>query len=120
MDDLKQLLNAAKARRNATIQQAREHYAQTVRALQKAARRPTPPRKRYYRPDGDLSKLNTRQAAEVVLRELGPLTLVEITIEVMKRGCRSGKNPRVVSNAIFCALTYHKKRGRFFRDGEGR
>ncbi|QEG34860.1 HTH domain-containing protein [Bythopirellula goksoeyrii] len=124
MGDLKQLIKAARSRRNATIQQAREHYAQTVRALQKAARKTSTRRKRHYRPNpdqgGDFSKLNTREAAESVLRELGPLTLVEITVEVMRRGCRSGENPRVVANAIFCALRYHEERGRFSRDGEGR
>jgi len=53
----------------------------------------------------------------VVLREGKPLTLVELTIEIMNRGCRASDDPKVVANAVRGSLCYHK--GRFRRDEAG-
>ncbi len=127
MTTLKQLLLAARQRRNAAISQARRHYDETVHALKQASREKRvivrfKPRKRKYRASsnhgGDYSKMTTRQAAELVLMDCGPMTLVELTIEVQGRGCRTGDSSRDVSQAIRSSLFYHE--GRFSRDGEGR
>ncbi len=130
MNELKQLLLEARQRRNAAISQARRHYDETVLALKQASREKhvivrLKPRKRKYRGSsnhgGDYSKMTTRQAAELVLMDCGPMTLTEITIEVMRRGCRSGECPRAVSQSIRSSLFYHQRQGqRFSRDGEGR
>jgi len=59
------------------------------------------------------------QAAEAVLAEGKPLTLIELTIEVMKRGCRATDDPKVVANAIRGSLSYHKRRFLGMRRGGG-
>jgi hypothetical protein len=55
-------------------------------------------------------------AAESILKEGTPLTLVELTLEVQARGCRTGDNPRAVAHAIRGAFYYH--RNRFQRDAK--
>ena len=45
-------------------------------------------------------------------------SLVELTIEVQRRGCRSQDNPRAVANAVYGGLTYYRKQLK--RDENGR
>ncbi len=128
MNTLEQLVKEARERRDSTISQAREHYQQTVCGIKLASRknRVIVTRGKKRRPryntkinhDGNFSSMSTRAAAEAVLRELGPLNLAELTVEVQRRGCRACDDPRVVAHAINNALLYH--RDRFRRDGEGR
>ena len=129
MKALEQLRREALVRRNASILLAREQYRETlecVKLLERKAKaiETRKPRKRKYRGfashGGDFSKMTTRQAAELVLRDSGPLRLVELTVNVMQLGCRTDENPRTVANSIRCSLLYHAKQGRFFRDEVGR
>ncbi len=123
MDALDQLRAAARDRRDEAMQHAQDQYQQTIRTLKSVERRLRKPRRRKPRYNGvnkgeDFSKLTTKRAAELVLCELGPLSLGELVIEVQRRGCRPHDEPRIVGHAINSSLSYHK--GRFSRDGEGR
>ena len=126
MNTLEQLVREARSRRDASISLAREHYKLNILDIKHAARnsRTAAPRKRRKRQKttanhgGDYSKMTTKQAAELVLLDRGPLLIIELTLEVMSRGCRSGDCPRAVSHAIRNALRNHE--GRFCRDAEGR
>ena len=126
MNTLEQLVREARKRRDDSIALARDHYKLSIKSIKHAAResRAAAPRNRRKRrkttPNhgGDYSKMTTREAAELVLLERGPLSIIELTLDVMSRGCRAGDCPRAVGHAIRNALRYHE--GRFFRDSEGR
>jgi hypothetical protein len=108
----------AKAKRDKIIAEARAEYRATVQAINALRRRihgRQPGRPRTYKsPQPE----KTVDVAEAVLRESGPLSLVELTLAVMARGHRSTDDPRAVSRAISNGLGYRK--GRFARDGEGK
>ncbi len=127
MDGIELLKSEAREKRDKAMRKARHEYMMAVREIRAVERKlrsaETRRRVRQFQhfhilQDESLKEATAIQAAEVVLREGKPLTLVELTIEVMKRGCRSMDDPKVVANAIRGSLTYHK--GRFFRDLEGR
>jgi hypothetical protein len=65
----------------------------------------------------DYSGLKATTVAREILLEGKPMTLVELTIEVQRRGCRSQDDPRAVAHALRSGLRYHRG---FKRDGEGR
>jgi hypothetical protein len=118
MDGIDLLKAQAIAKRNAAILAARREYAaaiREIRALQKklGLKRAGRPRKAT----GENSRLKASTVAREVLRERGPMTLVELTIEVQRRGCRKLDHPRDVAHAIRSGLLY---RGQVKRDGEGR
>ena len=56
--------------------------------------------------------------AREVLLEGKAMTLVELTLEVQRRGCRSQDDPRLVAKAIRNGLNHYRRE--FKRDGNGR
>jgi len=127
MDGINLLKEEARAKRDKLIQYARNEYRLAIREIRTVERKlysaDSRRRVRLFKQfntvgDDSLQSATAIQAAEVVLREGKPLTLVELTIEVMTRGCRANDDPKVVANALRGSLSYHK--GRFSRDGEGR
>jgi hypothetical protein len=118
MNQHDKLHHDAKAKRDKIIAEAKAEYRATVQAINSLRRRihgrqPGRPRT-YKRPQPE----KTVDVAEAVLRESGPLSLVELTLAVMARGHRSTDDPRAVSRSISNGLGYRK--GRFSRDGEGK
>jgi predicted transcriptional regulator len=117
MKPLDQLRKDALARRDKLVREAMREYRQTLRELHAVARRlgqqlPRTDRRHRSPEDAkDFTQMSVREAAEAVLREMGPLRLTDLTDEVMRRGCRKGDYPRAVGHAIYSALRYH--RGRF-------
>ena len=65
----------------------------------------------------DYSGLRAATVAREILSEGKPMTLVELTVEVQRRGCRSLDDPRAVAHAI-SALLYRP--GQFRKDERGR
>ena len=128
MSPIEQLRKAAREKRDADIQRAKNEYRATMRELSSMARRlgkpgPRKPRRQPTEPkpapkDGDFSRLTVARAAELILLEGTPMTLVELAIEVQRRGCREGDDPRAVANAVRGAFQYHKDR--FTRDAAGK
>lgn len=119
MDPLELLRVEAAQKRRRAIAKAREEYRRTIREINALGRK-IKGRKRYSRGrTGDGSNyaiLTTIRAAELVLRDCGPMRLVELTLEVQRRGCRAGDDPASVQRAIRASLGYN--RGKFVRDGD--
>ncbi len=128
MDGIKLLIAEARAKRDQAMREARHQYMLAIREIRAVDRKlrsaDTRRRVRIFKHfnttggDTTLGEATAIQAAEVVLREGKPLTLVELTIEIMNRGCRASDDPKAVANAVRGSLFYHK--GRFCRDGDGR
>ncbi len=124
MTPLEQLREKARVKRDKAIHKARQEYRVTVAEIRSMARRlgcrlpSNIPRQSKSDHGGDYSKMTVRQAAESVLLDAGPLTMTELTLEVMQRGCRSDDSPRAVAHAIDGVFRYHVER--FSRDEEGR
>lgn len=123
MDAYDQLRAKAAEKRDAAIKKARTEYGEAIRQIAKLKRRfavrtPKPPKYRTVRPSKGrpYRGLTTVQAAERILAEGMPLTLVELTLEVQARGCRSEDDPRRVANALKTALRYHPERFRLGDD----
>ena len=57
------------------------------------------------------------KAAETVLRESGPLTIVELVIALQSRGCRSFDDPRKLAKCLRSSFYYHRERIRKDRQG---
>lgn len=68
--------------------------------------------------DKPFSDLTAIQAAERVLLDGIPLRLTELTLEVQRRGCRPGDDPRKLAHSIENSMLYHGLR--FKRDKAGR
>lgn len=126
MNTLEQLVLEARQRRDASIAKAHKRYKKRLEVINRKSRpvklvspkmRQRFPQRRLG-PDGDYSKMYTIEAGEHVLRELGPMTLIELTIEVQRRGCRSGDCHLKVENTLRVSLIYHSER--FSRDEAGR
>src|SRR3981189_241877 len=120
MDDAYAALRLqARAKRDRIIRAARAEYNSTLADISKLAKairqsRPKPSEGRKVRSsDGKpFSDMTAIEAAEAVLLEGEALRLVELTLEIMARGCRAGDDPRAVSHAIRSAMRYHKLRFR--------
>ena len=120
MDGIDLLRQQALTKRNAAILAARREYHSALKEINALAAKLNlkpqgRPRKRL--PDGDPNLKATTVACEV-LREGKALTIVELTIEVQRRGCRALDDPRVVLRAIRNGL-YHYPR-EFRKDEKGR
>ena len=128
MDVYKTLRREARAKRDNAINAARERYGDTIVQIDtlqammghrvvKGA--PLSDRQvRHADDDAPFSALTLLEAAERVLLEGRPLRMTELTIELQRRGCRAGDNPRKLAIAIRSAFYYHK--GRFVRGRDGR
>src|SRR4051794_3711318 len=120
MDGIDLLRAQALTKRNAAILKAKREYAaalREIRALQrKLGLKPTGrPRRRLATGNPNL---RASTAAVAILREGKPLSIVELTLEVQRRGCRSADHPRDVAHAIRSALSYY--RDEFLKDEKGR
>ena len=119
MDAIDLLRAQALTKRNAAIQAARREYHAALKEINALASKLNlkpegRPRKRASVGDPNLK---ATVVAREILREGTPMTLVELTIEVQRRGCRVLDDPRAVAHAIRQGLNY--RRG-FKRDREGR
>src|SRR3954466_3111387 len=109
MDGIDLLRQQALTKRNAAIQAARREYhaaLKEIRALARKLNLKPQGRPRKRRAAGDPNLKATTVAREVLL-EGKPLTIVELTIEVRRRGCRSADHPRDVAHAIRSGLSYY-------------
>jgi hypothetical protein len=126
MNPIQQLIADARTKRDSAITKARMDYRATMReikSLQHRLRATKEKKPRYVKPrkadpKSPYFNMTTIQAAELVLREGKPLTLVELVVEVQERGCRMADDPRRVMRAIQGSLKYHSDR--FRQDCEGR
>jgi len=119
MDGIQLLQHQALAKRNAAIMAARREYAtaiKEIRALQHklGIRRPGRPRKVV---PGDPT-LKATTVARAVLSEGKPMGIVELTLEVQRRGCRMQDDPRAVAHAINSGLGNYPRQ--FRKDDKGR
>ena len=127
MDTYQLLRSKAREKRDRLILHARAEYHQTVKELDKVLRSLGEPGAigcRYkgiqIRVCGDgqsLMGMTATKAAETVLRESGPLTIVELVIALQSRGCRSFDDPRKLAKCIRAAFYYHRERIRKDRQG---
>jgi hypothetical protein len=120
MDGIDLLRREALARRNAVILAAKREYQATLREIGLLSKRLN--LKRRGRPPKIVSVENAllrpTTVARQILDEGKPMTLVELTIEVQRRGCRPLDHPSLVAKAIDGGLRNHGKRYR--KDGGGR
>ena len=120
MDGIEQLKREALAKRNATILAAKREYHTALReiaALQRKLGVRRPGRRRKVDPS-DYSLLKASVVAREILLEGKPMSRVELTLEVQRRGCRKLDDPRAVAKAIDSGLAYHRRQ--FRKDENGR
>jgi hypothetical protein len=120
MDGIDLLRQQALAKRNAATQAARREYHAAIKEINALARKLNlkpegRPRKRL--PAGD-PNLKATTVARDVLREGKPMGIVELTIEVQRRGCRPLDDPRAVAHAIRSGLANCRRE--FRKDDKGR
>lgn len=126
MNPIQQLRQDAIQKRDKAIAAARQEYSAAIRQIKLTERllRDKPngrPKHRYpavKAKNQSLAKHTAIGAAEAVLRELGPLTLVEIVLEMRLRGCRTEDDPRAIMRSVQTSFRYHADR--FVRDAKGR
>lgn len=126
MNPIEQLREDARAKRDKALHEARAEYRATIRQLkilQRLMREPGDEKPRYViarqtPADTSFCTLTAVKAAETVLRELGPLSLVDIVLTIQSRGCRYADAPRAVMNAVRTGFRYHHDK--FTQDAEGR
>jgi len=120
MDGIDLLRQQALAKRNAAILKAKREYQAALREIGLLAKRlnlkPRGRRPKIEPLENALLKPTT--VAREVLLEGKPMSLVELTLEVQRRGCRRLDDPRAVSKAIDSGLRQHARR--FKRDEKGR
>lgn len=115
MDATKRLLAQAKARRESAIAKANQEYRRDLRDIRAIERRlqresPHPESGKRLKPESAV------WLAGAILRELGPLTLTELAVEVLARGFDyPGTNRRLLEN-LRSAMRYHHERF-WTRDG---
>ena len=119
MDGIDLLKQQALAKRNAAILVAKREYQAALREIQALDKRLN--LKRRGRPPKIVSVENALLKATTVAREVllegKPMTMVELTLEVQRRGCRSQDDPRLVSKAIRNGLNHYRREFRRDRDG---
>lgn len=120
MDGIDLLRRQALLKRNAAILAAKREYQAALKEIAALARKLDV--KRRGRPRkiiaSDYSGLKATTVAREILLEGRPMTLVELTIEVQRRGCRSWDDPRVVAHAIRSGLQHYRRE--FVKDQAGR
>ncbi len=110
MDGIDLLRQQALIRRNAAIQAAKREYhaaLKEINALNRKLSLKMPGRPKIQ--PGGYSGLQASTVAMEILREGKAWSLIELTIEVQRRGCRAHDDPRVVANAVRSRLTYYRK-----------
>jgi hypothetical protein len=121
MDAYETLRRDAKKARDVAIALARARYKRAVNHINQlqsgmgTCKFPMQVSKIRRSPvDTPFNKLTMLEAAERVLLERGPLSVVELTVEIQGRGLRANDLPYKVAAAIKSAFHYHKDR--FVRD----
>jgi hypothetical protein len=111
MDGIDLLRRQALIRRNTAIQAAKQDYHAALMEIAALARKLN--LKQRGRPckigARDYTGLQAATVAMEILREGKAWSLVELTIEVQRRGCRPHDNPRAVAHAVAGGLTYYHK-----------
>lgn len=122
MDPYEQLRDRARAKRDLAIEKARAEYHRNLRSIDKMASALNTRRRRKpvcgRRNATTFSEMTAPTAAEIVLREQGPLALVELVLELQRRGFRSQDTPQRVAHAVSQSMRYHGEL--FRRDEKGR
>jgi hypothetical protein len=117
MDGIDLLRREALLTRNAAIIKAKRDYHAALKEINKLrGKLRLKPHGRPRKATEDPS-LKPTSVARDILFEGKPMTIMELTIEAMRRGCRSSDDPRVVAHAIRSGLRYYR---RFFRVEAGR
>jgi hypothetical protein len=120
MDGIDLLRRQALLKRNAAILAAKREYHATLKEIAALGRKIGV--KQRGRPRrivaSDYSGLKATTVAREILLEGKPMTMVELTLEVQRRGCRSLDDPRAVAHAIRSGLQHYRRT--FKRDGDGR
>jgi hypothetical protein len=120
MNAYDQLRRDARQKRDKAIKAARDRYVETIdqidllQALNGQRFDDGAYVERQIRPcrvDTPFSELTLVAAAERVLRDNKPLSIAELVVELKRRGCRVGDNPRRMAISLRSAFRYHK--GRF-------
>ena len=120
MDGIDLLRAQALQKRNAAIAAARREYAAALKEITALKR------KLGLKPIGrprkiiasDYAGLKATTVAKEILLEGKPMTMVELTLEVQRRGCRPLDTPRDVAHAIRRGLQYYARQ--FRKDDKGR
>lgn len=106
-------------RRNAAIAAARREYATALKEINALNKKLCI--KKRGRPTkhiaSDYAGLRATTVAREILMEGKPMTIVELTIEVQRRGCRPLDHPRDVAHAIRSGLNYYRREFKKDRDG---
>jgi len=125
MNAYQQLRQQAREQRDSVILKARSKYRQSISEIDTLERRVTGKRPRRLAASRVLnckgkpfSEVTVTKAAELILSEGKPLTLVELVLEIQRRGCHADDNPRKLVHCLQSAFYYH--RNRFRRDEAGR
>ena len=128
MSPIEMLYADARAKRDRAIQKARAEYhlaIQDIRAISRKLRchgTRKPKYSAFRKPvkcrNHSCRELTVIGAAETILREGVPLKLVDLTLEVQRRGCRTNDDPHAVFATISSGFRYH--RDRFVRDADAR
>jgi hypothetical protein len=120
MDGIELLLQQALTKRDTAILEAKREYQyalRQIRQLKAKLRLRAPSTLRRIAP-GEHPSLKATTVARAILLEGRPMTMVELVLEVQRRGCRSGDHPRAVAHAIRAGLRYYSREIR--RDDNGR
>jgi len=109
MDGIDLLKRQALAKRNAAILAAKREYhaaLKEIKALQRklGIKQRGRPRRIVA---SDYSGLKATTVAREILLQGKPMTTVELTLEVQRRGCRSLDDPRAVAHAINSGLSHY-------------
>jgi hypothetical protein len=128
MDAIDLLKRQAVTKRDKAILDARREYRTAIQEIRALARRLGIERRGRRRQagydrliaggDDSCHGMTVVASAELILLEGRPLTMIELAIEVQRRGCRSRDDSRAVAKAIRNGFAYHRKR--FRRDRNGR
>lgn len=128
METIDLLLQQARNKRDKAIKAINRQYrieSQEIRALKRRlnlAGRGRPRQTAYDRQiaggNNSCHGMTVIGTVRLILGEGKPLTLVELTIEVQRRGCRTYDDSRAVAKAVHSAVSGH--RDRFKRDEAGR
>jgi hypothetical protein len=112
MDGIDLLRREALLTRNAAILKAKRDYHNALKEINKLrGRLRLKPQGRPRKTTEDPT-LKPTTIARDILMEGKAMTITELTIEAMRRGCRSSDDPRIVAHAIRSGLRYYRRRYR--------
>jgi len=124
MNAYQQLRQQARAQRDSDILKARDNYRQSINEIDTLERKITGKRPQRSADSRVLSckgkpfsEVTVTKAAELILSEGKPLMLVELVLEIQRRGCHAGDDPRKLVHCLQSAFYYHRNRFRTDEDG---